>query len=165
MLKMISGCLLVCCLALANEAAAQFPCGMYGGGFGAWYGLPTMWQDSYNGRTPPYFAVHPPVYYSGEIVRIPYGASPWAAAPTRAAASMVTATPAVRSNTAAAIMLDNPHYQRGAAKKTAVPVDAVRPHGKITFSAPESTKVGEMILNQHYRTQAKHSSDKVATRE
>ncbi len=81
------GLVLAGCLTVASEASAQFPCGFYGAGPGYWYGVPTMWQYSYNGRTPPYFAVHPPVYYSGEIVRIPYGGAPWANAPSAVAGS------------------------------------------------------------------------------
>lgn len=47
----------------------------YGYGFG---GRPEYWQSAYNSRVPPYFSLYPPVYYSGKIVRIPFGASPWA---------------------------------------------------------------------------------------
>jgi hypothetical protein len=70
---------------LAVQTPAQAQWGMGGGlgygGFGTSYfgnGLPAGWYTGVQGRMPPYFALHPPVYYSGQIVRIPYGASPFA---------------------------------------------------------------------------------------
>lgn len=58
-------------------AQAQYP---YGGmGYGGW-GQPNYGQGIYQGSNyrPPYFALHPPVYYSHEIIRRPMGASPFA---------------------------------------------------------------------------------------
>ena len=52
----------------------------FGGGYGTnyyGYGLPMGWYTGVNSRVPPYFSLHPPVYYSGQITRIPYGASPF----------------------------------------------------------------------------------------
>lgn len=62
---------------LPAAAQAQYPCGGYG--FGGW-GQPNYGQGIYQGtsRIPPYFALHPPVYYSHEIVRRPMGMSPFA---------------------------------------------------------------------------------------
>lgn len=68
----------------ANVAQAQFP---YGGDLAAWngwggYGAGYGW--GYLGTRvgfvpqPPYYAIHPPVYYSAQIMRRPYGASPYA---------------------------------------------------------------------------------------
>ena len=63
-------------------AAAQAPWGCdscygYGRSSSAYgYGYGYVRAVGYN--APPYFALHPPVYYSGEIVRRPYGSSPFA---------------------------------------------------------------------------------------
>ena len=62
---------------LPAAAQAQYP---YGGmGYGGW-GQGNYGQGYYSGanRVPPYFALHPPVYYSHEIIRRPMGASPFA---------------------------------------------------------------------------------------
>jgi hypothetical protein len=51
--------------------------GFWGGGWGAWYpGYPNDPWGYETGRipTPPYFAIHPPVYY-GQRVGMPYGNS------------------------------------------------------------------------------------------
>jgi hypothetical protein len=51
--------------------------GFWGGGWGAWYpGYPNDPWGYQTGRipTPPYFAIHPPVYY-GKRVGMPYGNS------------------------------------------------------------------------------------------
>lgn len=68
----------------AEQASAQFP---YGGDLAAWngwggYGSGYGW--GYLGTRvgfvpqPPYYAIHPPVYYSAQIIRRPYGYSPYA---------------------------------------------------------------------------------------
>lgn len=62
---------------LPAAAQAQYP---YGGmGYGGW-GQANYGQGVYQGSNyrPPYFALHPPVYYSQEIIRRPMGASPFA---------------------------------------------------------------------------------------
>ncbi len=65
----------------ANVAQAQFPYG-YGGDIATWNGWGTGW--GYLGTRvgfmpqPPYYAIHPPVYYSAQIIRRPYGYSPYA---------------------------------------------------------------------------------------
>ena len=79
---------------LPAAAQAQYPYGGYGyGGYGGW-GQRATDKGIYagSGRVPPYFALHPPVYYSHEIVRRPMGASPfaypsWYAAPSGQAAA------------------------------------------------------------------------------
>ena len=76
---------------LPAAAQAQYP---YGGmGYGGW-GQGNYGQGYYSGanRVPPYFALHPPVYYSHEIIRRPMGVSPfaypsWYAPPTMPAAA------------------------------------------------------------------------------
>lgn len=70
---------LLAVLAVQSPAQAQWGCGLGGYGMNAYgYGMPVGWYTGVQGRMPPYFALHPPVYYSGEIIRIPYGASPFA---------------------------------------------------------------------------------------
>ncbi len=63
------------CWAAADQAQAYNPCGagFYGYGFGVNNYIPT-------GRRPPYFAMHPPVYYSHSVARS-YGYSPFAYGP------------------------------------------------------------------------------------
>lgn len=58
-------------------AQAQYPYGGYG--YGGW-GQANYGQGVYQGSNfrPPYFALHPPVYYNHEIIRRPMGASPFA---------------------------------------------------------------------------------------
>ncbi|WP_254509316.1 hypothetical protein [Anatilimnocola floriformis] len=79
---------LLLALVSANVAQAQFP---YGGDVAAWngwggYGGGGGW--GYLGTRvgfvpqPPYYAIHPPVYYSAQIIRRPYGYSPYAYPPT-----------------------------------------------------------------------------------
>lgn len=64
-----------------NVAQAQFP---YGGDIATWNGWGSYGGWGYLGTRvgfapqPPYFAVHPPVYYSAQIIRRPYGYSPYA---------------------------------------------------------------------------------------
>jgi hypothetical protein len=70
--------------AAAGVAEAQYP---YGGDLATWngwggYGYGGGW--GYLGTRvgfvpqPPYYAIHPPVYYSAQIIRRPYGTSPFA---------------------------------------------------------------------------------------
>lgn len=60
----------------STSASAQ---GIVGGGYGGWggYGLP---YNLYGLDSIPYFALHPPVYYSRPVPR-PYGYSPFAYPP------------------------------------------------------------------------------------
>lgn len=64
-------------LAAVRPAQAQWGFGGYGTNYYG-YGLPAGWYTGVNDRVPPYFALHPPVYYSGQVIQIPYGASPFA---------------------------------------------------------------------------------------
>ena len=68
---------------VARPAQACDGCGFgagygmgYGYGYFPGYGVP----DCISVRTPPYFAIHPPVYYGTRYAR-PYGISPFAAPP------------------------------------------------------------------------------------
>lgn len=72
----------------------------YGAGNSGLFGAPT-----YNNMTPPYFALHPPVYY-GQRYSMPYGLSPFAAWP------QLQPTPGFHGRPYAdrAQMLSNPHH-------------------------------------------------------
>ena len=88
----ISATLLVASLMFASESQAQ-----YGFGGGSFSGLPYQGfgygNSGFGGSVyglgyvpvPPYFALHPPVYYSHEIRRRPIGDSPFAYGPRRPA--------------------------------------------------------------------------------
>jgi len=63
-------------LGMTSAASAQWGFGGYGGGYGYGYGF----GEAYSMNPPPYFAMFPPVYYSGITPR-PYGFSPFAYPP------------------------------------------------------------------------------------
>jgi hypothetical protein len=94
----MNGKLTVCLLVVglvaamaATEASAHWPCHAAGG----W----AYWPGSYSGEYVPYFAKHPPVYYS-YVVRRPYGLSPYPWPPvvrTGATAGTVKAGPIARN--------------------------------------------------------------------
>lgn len=85
---MKSLCLSVLCLAALAVSGSVAPAAHAGGGCGWGYGMGYGYgsfpgygvPDCISVRTPPYFAVHPPVYYSTRYAR-PYGISPFAAPP------------------------------------------------------------------------------------
>ncbi len=89
---LIAATLLVASLAFCNESQAQYSGGGFNSG-GIYSGLPYH-GFGYSGSlyglgyvpVPPYFALHPPVYYSAEIRRRPMGDSPYAYGPQRQAA-------------------------------------------------------------------------------
>jgi hypothetical protein len=71
--------LALCALPAAAGRADDLYRGYYGYGF-PWFGYGNNGPAAYalgNIPTPPYFALHPPVYYSHPIAR-PYGHSPFA---------------------------------------------------------------------------------------
>ena len=139
----------ILCTLSASSASAQF--GGYGYGLGAFngpFGYSGNWQSSYSGRTPPYFALHPPVYYSGQINRIPYGSSPYAALPNNncnaqrgyAPAAPMYSNPGPTSESVGQMII-NPHYKPTPGKTTSQPVQAT----------PISEPLGMLIMNPHYR--------------
>jgi hypothetical protein len=69
----------VAALALAAAAPAQAgDCGCgYGYGYYGFWGTPFAYSQGAN-YVPPYYAIHPPVYYSPHIMARPYGTSPYA---------------------------------------------------------------------------------------
>jgi len=66
--------------ALPNAASAYWPYWGYGGYGGYGYGWGFNQATNYV-PSPPYYAIHPPVYYSSQITARHYGASPFAWTP------------------------------------------------------------------------------------
>ena len=143
---------LLAVLALQSSASAQWGCGGYGTNYFGW-GLQSGWYTGVQGRMPPYFALHPPVYYSGQIVRIPYGASPFASpwgASFGAAASLATgspmmSSPAAVSALAESITIVNEFYQGKA--NDALPAPKSKPASR---RSDVSHELGVMIDNPFY---------------
>jgi hypothetical protein len=110
----------------------------WGGGFGTnyyGYGLPAGWYTGVQGRLPPYFALHPPVYYSGQIIRIPYGCSPFANPYGPGCAMAPVTVPAVEPEAAPQTKaIENPFFK---------PVEVTK--------TPRKADLGMMIDNPFYR--------------
>lgn len=117
----------------ANVAQAQFP---YGGDVAAWngwggYGYGNGW--GYLGTRvgfvpqPPYYAIHPPVYYSAQIIRRPYGTSPFAWPATYQG---FTSAPIPSASTAKSdpVFIINPYVAGQGAPETGAP-EAGEPNG------------------------------------
>lgn len=117
------------CLSAPSSASAYWPYMGYGG----WYGWGGGW--GYNAPTnyvpaPPYYAIHPPVYYSSTITARHYGASPFAWYP---GLQPITYTPAAQPEAVAAVepqMIENPFVKAKAevrpASTTAAEVEPLR---------------------------------------
>ncbi len=75
--RLILGLALLVCLAGGSGTAKAQGWGFGGGGY--WYGGP--WYNAYGLDNMPYYALHPPVYYSYPVPRT-YGYSPFAYPPT-----------------------------------------------------------------------------------
>jgi hypothetical protein len=63
--------------ASATDAQAQYPWGFGGYDGPAWFGPYRNLYGTARVPVPPYYALHPPVYYSHPVAR-PYGTSPFA---------------------------------------------------------------------------------------
>ena len=99
--SLIVGLLLT--IGMAIPAQAQFPFSPWGGaawGFGGSYG-----SFRNNVPVPPYFAIHPPVYY-GKRYQRPYGDSPYASMPTLQANPAYMPTPRAETRP----QMVNPYY-------------------------------------------------------
>jgi hypothetical protein len=144
---MIRTFLSVACVAAAlatpNAASAFWPYGGYGGGYGWGWGYI---QPTNKVPAPPYYAVHPPVYYSPHITARHYGASPFAWLPGM---QPITYVPepvmTIRQNTAvkaedlmagtgdktAALVIENPYVTKKVAaneeESTPAPVKIENP--------------------------------------
>jgi hypothetical protein len=114
--------------AVPSAAEAGWPgsCGYYGNShfYGLW-GNPYVYSQG-AAYIPPYYAIHPPVYYSPFLTARSYGASPYAWCPAAeplahytmngvsmggAASGYAAAAPAAEP-----LMIENPHVRRAAAK-------------------------------------------------
>ncbi len=126
--------------AFAGQASAQ--CG--GGGIGnCWFGnlnaygsSGTLYGSGYL-PVPPYFAIHPPVYYSHNYYR-PYGTSPFAQSGN---AAMVVARPTPQ-------MVMNPH---------------VAPANVKNKPAADNTARAEMIMNPYFVSGQKPGQGRLAS--
>jgi len=152
---------LLAVLAVQTPAHAQWGmgCGGYGlGGYGFnayGYGMPVGWYTGVQGRMPPYFALHPPVYYSGQIVRIPYGASPFAC-PWGVCPGLPVGTPTLESEPA-------PEPQgvniRPMAELTMIENKFYKPD-PARVAKKASDEQGQMIANPYYQPNKKLASAK-----
>ena len=105
-------------------AHAQYPYPGYG--YGGW-GQMNYGQGVYEGSNyrPPYFSLHPPVYYGHEIIRRPMGVSPfaypsWYTPPSRQ--MMATA----EAPAAEPMMITNPYVGGKAAGQASLEI--INPH-------------------------------------
>ena len=113
--------------AVPASAEAGWPGGC-GYGYGNFYGL---WGNPYvysqgAAYIPPYYAIHPPVYYSPHITARPYGASPYAWPPVMTgprAMGAVAAAPAKPE------MITNPYVKSATAatEREEAPIAKVEP--------------------------------------
>jgi hypothetical protein len=122
-LSVAAVCLLLVSL-LSGEAKAQYGF-LRGGCYSAYYGYGA--SNIYTAEHVPYFALHPPVYYSYPVSR-PYGWSPFPHAPSPYAAQRPR--PAVR--VAQPLTIRNPYVvgaaAAGEASMSGQPLPIVNPH-------------------------------------
>jgi len=138
-LPLLTVVLLAVCV---QDASAQYG---YRGGFPRIGGRGFYGSRLYsNYEKQPYFALYPPVYYSHEIVRRPYGYSPFALPPGVSPAELrrgrsANAGRAIQPAAAPTPqMIENPFYQANAA-------------GKPATSAVTAGGQAEMIQNPFYQ--------------
>lgn len=144
----------ICALSSVLSSSAMAQIGPWGA-WGTWYSYPyaasafnSDWRSMPN---PPYFAVHPPVYY-GPRIRMAYGHSPFARPPLTVVDSrgredtveaplqtgLMISNPYVvvalsdsgkEATVAKRQIVDNPYYLPKDADGTSEPVTATRPGG------------------------------------
>lgn len=88
-----------CALSLIPTSSTWACGGCQGGGFFPWFGYGMNGPAAYalgNIPSPPYFALHPPVYYSHRITPRSYGSSPFAN--PSACGAPIAAAPVRRAN-------------------------------------------------------------------
>lgn len=124
----------VCLAAVASfmpsdvQAGSPYPGSMFGSGYYGGVGNffnPYSFPPSTSVRTPPYFAVHPPVYYSTRHAR-PYGMSPFAAPPMVAPSSSYHGR--LHSEFVRPALIENPYCEvpGGHPEEIAVPPQSVQ---------------------------------------
>ncbi len=101
--------------AVPATAQAGWPgsCG-YGNHFYGLWGNPYVYSQG-AAYIPPYFAIHPPVYYSPHITARPYGASPYAWGPMYTNSTRYAVAAAAPAEP---LLIENP-YVKGAAPAAA----------------------------------------------
>lgn len=130
-----SGAVLVAALCLIPSENAQAQMQGYQFGIGMGYGVPGSVRFVSPREDLPYFSKYPPVYY-GNMVRRPYGVSPYAAPPGIMPAEFKVATQAPCAQT-----IVNPHV-KPKVKVQVVPVPkAEAPAGEIELVAPPADAV------------------------
>lgn len=122
--KFLMPCFLVLCSASISQAD-------WGG-----YGSPYVYGGYRPGMrsfvpAPPYFALHPPVYYGQRYTR-PYGASPFAAGPQLQSNSSYAPQPHVDRS----MMIENPYAPSGCATCGAPGVVQVKPVEPLVIDNP-----------------------------
>lgn len=143
----LGGCLL--CVAAWSSSSAEAQWGgsplALGGGFGPWGLYPGFgFATNPNIPTPPYFALHPPVYY-GELQRRPYGLTPFAAWPETTGSLHVRHSSRFQprpESERTTLRFDNPHHGESV---SAAPVAADLPTagGELVLSNIRSSVDGE----------------------
>ncbi len=135
---MRSAILLVACLLISppQTANAQY------WGDGCSYRVPgyPMVLPSF-APAPPYFALHPPVYYGQRYTR-PYGVSPFASGPMLQSNPGYAPRPAAAMNVRPPLVIANPHYQaiQGAPRREVAKAD----------QAPVVAKTGPQVIDNPF---------------
>ena len=126
---LIVGSLVLALGNVSNSASAQDVWGMGWGGWGGYWNQPiyggvgSVYGSGYL-PVPPYFAVHPPVYYGSRVYRS-YGDSPYAYPPSRPAAAAyapvteAAARPSMIMNPYCDSVIVSPSVDQGAKAKPA----------------------------------------------
>lgn len=132
-------------LGLGQAAQAYDPYGLSYGGWG-FSGYPNAvgWNSILNNRVPPYFALHPPVYYSGRIHYRSYGDSPFAS--VGGCGNAYREVEVIESEPATPVMIQNPFVRPSAQPQPLPsPTDAA-PESPV----PTSVESGEFVINPFY---------------
>lgn len=132
----------------------------WGYGFGEWGGFggnPGWWNQPAFGvagslygsgyvPVPPYFSIHPPVYYSRQIIYRPMGDSPFAYLPRRSLAAAPAYRETAESEVAEPELIENPYV-----------------HSSSDLASVKSASVArswpKMILNPFVQPQRENSDD------
>jgi len=144
----LGGCLLCVAALIPSSAQAQWGGSplAFGGGFGPWGLYPGFgFAANPNVPTPPYFALHPPVYY-GELQRRPYGLTPFAAWPETTGSFHVRHSSRFQPRAEAErtmLRFDNP-YLGESVSATPVVADELPGGADVALSHSPSSVTGEL---------------------
>lgn len=134
---------LLCVIAMATTAGTASA--QWGGGMGGYngYGAYNSYAITSYVHAPPYFALHPPVYYGKRYTR-PYGVSPFAAPPQlQTNASYVPAPHAERS-----ISISNPYCAIPQNVLEIVPAVVPSSDGNLTPEQHQTPPSSPVVQNQ-----------------